>query len=63
MFGLHMSYRVEGDRGITRKMPKSWSNTRHTEGFFAMQKQHWWDANTETMHQQLLQLIAAVQER
>jgi len=28
---------------------------------FTTQKQFWWDANTETMHQQLLQLVSITQ--
>jgi len=34
----------------------------HTGFIFATQKQYWWDANTETMRQQLLQLVSIIQE-
>jgi len=37
--------------------------TRCTQDFFTTQKQCWWDANTETMHQKLLQLVVIKQER
>ena len=30
---------------------------------FTTQKQYWWDANTETIHQQLLHLVSIIQER
>jgi len=31
--------------------------------FSTTQKQYWWDANTETIHQQLLHLFSIMQER
>jgi len=30
--------------------------------FFSLHKKQYWDANTETMHQQLLQLVSSIQE-
>ena len=34
----------------------------HTFFLFTTQKQYWWGANTEALHQQLLQLITITQE-
>jgi len=30
---------------------------------FTTQKQYWWDANTKTIHGQLLHLVSTIQER
>jgi len=54
---------VEGDRGTTKKYRKPWAPRSTRKVLVATQEQNWWDAYTETTHQQLLQLVAVKQQR
>ena len=53
---------IEGDSGITRKYRKPEAPQSTRKVFVATQRQCWWDAKPETIHQNVLLLFSVTQE-